>query len=351
MANKKKWIVIFVVLSLLLLFVFARGFAKGALSHFFQEADEADPIVAYVNNEPITLRALELSKSVRLANQSNLDEATAYQRAFNGLIRNRVLVQEAHRRNLSVSEEEVRAYWARVKEMESKGAIPPEIMTTLEQQRQALGLTQEQYEALVLNTYRDVLLIEKLYQELAAEAPPPTEAEVEALLANQPGRNFFALVPIEFTDKTLAQQVYEELLALSATMSAEQFDIVLEETARRYGNVPTDAFTHQKFVFDERDELPDYARAAWGTPNRALGIFVREDGSAVVYFVLASMQTSEQEVREAVYSQLLQEKRAKYVREVEERLMKEAEITYVLENLPEALRTVLEESGATDDSP
>jgi hypothetical protein len=301
-----------------------------------------DAIIARVNGEAVYLSDLELQRSARQANQPDLDTTTAYREAMKELIRLKVLVQEARRRGLSVSEAEARAYWAQMQEA-LKAYAPPEMVEILEEQRKNLGLSQAEYEARLLAVYQRALLVEKLHQAVQLEASYPTEAEVDAFLAGRPGGNILVLIPIRFNEPGLARQVYEELQSLTTSLPRDQFEVTLAEYVRKYNGKGSDPFIHETYVFNEAQELPEFARAALQTPEGSLGIYEQTDGAAIVYYVLKSLRADPEEARIAAYQALTQEKLRRYWERLETRLIEQARVEYFPENLPEAARSIVDE--------
>jgi hypothetical protein len=302
--------------------------------------NEHDKIVAYVNEEPITIQELELSKNARLSSQSDLDIAVAYLQALNGLIRHRILVQEALQQGITVDETELRSYFMEIQQQEKSF---PELAEMHEQQREVLGLTPEQYEDRLLLAYKEGILVEKLHSLLESEAPGPTDTEIDMFLKGQPGRNVLVIIPLTFDDSKRGHQVYQEILALSTALPADQFEIALATAVFQHSNLESGTLLHQKFIFDDENELPDYARAALGQKERTVGIFERQT-NVVVYYVLKSTATSPQEARERAYRWLSQVKSWEYVEEVEKRLIEQAKVEYVFENLPDVVIPLIADS-------
>ena len=298
-----------------------------------------DTIVAVVDGEPVSLQTLERTKAMLQATSHEpLDDSEAYRQAMNHIIRNVVLVREANRRGLTVTEQEARDYLAQVKALAKES---PDLQKTLNEEARALGVSGEEFNKRMVETYRKALLIGKLYQALDKEVPPPSEEDIDVYLAEHPGVNAIVLIPIEFRDSAKAEATYAKLRALAATQPAEQFVTTFDGYARRLGDHKPGQFVHRTFRFSNKSELPDYVRSALGKPAGYMGIFERKDGTAVVYLVLRSATVSTQEARESARNQLIDERREGYIEEFEKRLISRAKIKIFSDKLPPAVRGAL----------
>ena len=312
------------------------GYILGAAS---RQIKGGGAVVATINGEPVSLQTLERTKAaLQASSQTPLDDSEAYRQAMDQIIRNRVLIQEARRRGLTVSEQEARDYLAEIKATAEQS---PELAQMLRDEAKALGLDNRQFEEQMVAAYREGLLIDKLYKALEDETPPPSEEEIDVYLAQQPGPNAIVLIPIEFQDVAAARSTYAELQALAATQPAEQFTTTFDGYARRLGDRGMGEFVHQKFRFADANELPDYARDALDRPEGAMGLFERADGTAIVYLVLKSVAVSAEEARSAVRAHLVQEKRMAYAYELEGRLVNQADVRIFKDRLPSAARAAL----------
>jgi len=250
-----------------------------------------------------------------------------------------VLIQEARRRGLTVSEQEARAYLVQIK---ASAEQSPELAQMLQDEANAFDMSSQQFEERMVAAYREGLLIDKLYQALSDETPLPSEEEVDVYLAKQPGPNAIVLIPIDFRDVAAARSTYAELQSLAATQLPEQFTTTFDGYARRLGNRGPGEFVHQKFRFaDKANELPDYARDALDKPEGVMGLFERTDGTAVVYLVLKSVAVSAEEVQVSARAQLIEERRMAYADELERQLVSQAEVHIFKDKLPRAAQTAL----------
>lgn len=201
-----------------------------------------DTVIATINGEPVSLHVLERTKTaLQATSQTSLDDSEAYRQAMDQIVHNAVLIQEARRRGLTVSEQEARDYLAEIK---ASAEQSPELAQMLRDEAQAFGVDRRQFEEQMVVAYREGLLIDKLYQALSDEMPPPSEEEVDVYLAKQPGPNAIVLIPIEFQDVAMARSTYAELQSLAATQSAEQFTTTFDGYARRLGNRGPGEFVH-----------------------------------------------------------------------------------------------------------
>jgi hypothetical protein len=343
MIRHKFVLTILAVFALLVLVVYAvqvRGISLGAILGAASGATKGDDItIATVNGEAVSLKSLERIKTVMQATSPTpLDDAEAYRKAMDHIVRNRVLIQEARRRGLTVSEQEARDYLAQIKAAAEQS---PELAQMLKDQAKALGLDDHQFEERMVAAYREGLLLDKLYKALGEEAPAPSEEEVDIYLARQPGLNVLVLIPIPFADTEAAQAVYEELQSLAATQDRNQFTTTFDSYARRLGNRGPKEFVHETFRFADEEELPDYARDALDKPEGALGMLERSDGTAVIYLVLKSQAVSAAEARELARAHLAEEKRRAYVGAIEQQLVSQADVHIIKENLPPQAQSAL----------
>lgn len=300
-----------------------------------------DHIIATVNEESITLEDLERQRRVYESNaRGEYSEEEAYQYAMNAIVRDAVLVQEARKQGFTVSEEEARAYYE--KTMKTISQHSPEAIQFLQEQQEMLGLDDKQYENLLIDTYRRLLLAGKLTESIRNQAPPPTQEEIDAYLAKMPAPNFLVLMPIKFDDIEEARSTYAELQALAANQTPEQFIITFDSYVRRLDNTGPTEFVHEKFRYTNPDtELPDYAQAALGTPENSMILFERPDGTAVISLVIDSETVDSERVRQAALSTLMQQKQWAYEFEVEEQLIRQADVQIFYENLPLLLALLL----------
>jgi len=339
----RRKLIISIVISLLVLAVFVgwvQGISLGAILGAASRTTKGDDItIATVNGEPVSLHFLERVKTVMQATSPTpLDDAEAYRKAMDYIIRNRVLIQEARRRSLTVSEQEARDYWGQIK---ATAEQLPELAQELKDEAEALGLNEHQFEERMVAAYREGLLLDKLYKALGEEAPAPSEEEIDIYLARQPGPNALVLIPILFTDATAARATYEELRSLAAIQDPDQFTTTFDGYARRLGKRGPTEFIHETFRFADEKELPDYAQDALDKPEGALGMIERSDGTAVVYLVLKSQAVSAAEARELARAHLAEEKRRAYVGAIEQQLVSQADVHIIRENLPPQAQSAL----------
>ncbi|MFU8772559.1 MAG: hypothetical protein ACNA8H_09085, partial [Anaerolineales bacterium] len=211
----------------------------------------------------------------------------------------------------------------------------------LKEQRSILGYSDEEYEQQIIQAYQDLIAIGKLRDQLYLSALQPADEEVQLALAETSGRNTLIVLPIYFEDASSARKAYTELQELSDSIPSEEFEGTFLHYALQSGGRQVGDILHETFVFDELDEIPGYAQSALNQPEGAIGFYDDEDGSAVVYLVLTSMKTSDEEARTDISSRLMSEKQENYVLEFENALIEAAQVEYVAENLPEAARKAL----------
>jgi hypothetical protein len=339
--TKRKFILIAVALLLLIVAVLITGDALGIspISWMLnRDIEYANRVVAYVNHDPVHLGSLELTKETMQFNQPELSDKQAYAAAMRSQIRNLVLVQEADRRGITVTETETRQYWEYMQVLIDDH---PEMIQMLKEQRSILGYSDEEYEQQVIQIYQDLIAIGKLRDQLYLSAPLPTDEEVELALAETSGRNTLIVLPIYIEDASTVRKAYSELRELADSMPSDEFEGTFLHYALQSGGRQVGDILHETFVFDELDEIPGYAQSAINQPEGAIGFFDDEGGSAVIYLVLTSMKTSDEEARAAIYSRLLSEKQENYWLEFENALLEVAQVEYVAENLPEAARKAL----------
>lgn len=296
-----------------------------------------DTIVASVDGEDITLGALERMKAVLQATATQpLDDVQVYAQALDRLIQDKTLVQDARRRGLSVTEAEAEAYWAQVR---ADAQQSPELAQFLVDEAAALGVDDNTFSAKMVETYREALLIGKLYDQISAEVPAPSTADVDLFLAERPGPNAIVLIPIQFPDLATAQSTYSELLKLAQAQNTDQFTTTFDGYARRLGNHRANEFVHERYHYADADrELPGYVRDALDKPEGAMGLYASPDGSATIYLVLKSVRMSQEEARAAAAAELAQENRITYSRQVEQNLVNQATVDIFEERLPAAAR-------------
>jgi hypothetical protein len=330
-----------VMISLLLMVVIITSNALGIspISWILnRDIENADLVVAYVNHDPVHLGSLELTKATMQFNQPELSDEQAYAAAMRSQIRNLVLVQEANRREITVSETESRQYWEHMQVLIDDH---PEMIQMLKEQRSILGYSDEEYEQQIIQAYQDLIAIGKLRDRIYLSAPLPTDEEVELALADTDGRNTLIVLPIYFEGASTARKAYSELQEMSDSMPSDEFEGTFLHYALQSGGRQVGDILHETFVFDELDEIPGYAQSAFNQPEGAIGFFDDEDGSAVIYLVLTSMKTSDEEARAAIYSLLVSEKQENYWLEFENTLIEAAQVEYVAENLPGTARKAL----------
>lgn len=333
-----------VVLAVVLLLLVA-GLATGAqgisLGQIVGTASRplagGETTVATVNGEGVTLFALERTKAVlQAAATQPLDDAQAYAQALERLIQDKALVQEARRRGLDVTEAEAQDYWAQVR---ADAQQSPELAQFLAEEASALGVDEAAFAAAMVATYREALLVGKLYDQIGAEAPAPSHAAVDLFLAERPGPNAIVLIPIQFPDVAAAQSTYSELLTLAQTQDVDQFTTTFDGFARRLGNRSLNEFVHERYHYTDADrELPGYVRDALDKPEGGMGLFASPKGQATIYLVLKSVRMSQEEARAAAQAELAQENRMAYGRQLEQNLVDQATVEVFRERLPAAAR-------------
>jgi hypothetical protein len=222
--TKRKFILIAVALLLLIVAVLITGDALGIspISWMLnRDIEYANRVVAYVNHDPVHLGSLELTKETMQFNQPELSDEQAYAAAMRSQIRNLVLVQEADRRGITVSEIEARQYWEHMQVLIDDH---PEMIQMLKEQRSILGYSDEEYEQQVIQIYQDLIAIGKLRDQLYLSAPQPTDEEVELALAETSGRNTLIVLPIYFEDASTVRKAYSELRELADSMPSDEFE-------------------------------------------------------------------------------------------------------------------------------
>lgn len=338
--KRKKWLAASVFLALLMGFTIvsrSRGvslaFMVGALTQP-QLDGEGEVVVATVNDEPVTWHELESTKNLMQLGNPAMSDDEAYQTAFDKLVRTKVQYQEAIQRGYSAGEQEA---WRLLRETKAMVEQSPEAQQMLQDRAQAMGLTSEELDRQLVEEYKQFIPIGKLTRAISAEAPRPTEEEIDVYLARQPGPNALVLIPIHFDDVETAHQVYEELQALRDIQDSEQFVTTFDGYARRLGNRGEFEFVHETFQFASEDELPDYAQDAVGKPEGSLTLFERADGTSVIYLVLKSSRVGVAEAREQARQHLTEEKRAAYVEEYVDTLVSQADVRIFYDRLPPGL--------------
>jgi hypothetical protein len=222
--TKRKFILIAVALLLLIVAVLITGDALGIspISWMLnRDIEYANRVVAYVNHDPVHLGSLELTKETMQFNQPELSDKQAYAAAMRSQIRNLVLVQEADRRGITVTETETRQYWEYMQVLIDDH---PEMIQMLKEQRSILGYSDEEYEQQVIQIYQDLIAIGKLRDQLYLSAPLPTDEEVELALAETSGRNTLIVLPIYFEDASTVRKAYSELRELADSMPSDEFE-------------------------------------------------------------------------------------------------------------------------------
>lgn len=305
-----------------------------------QSAKGGDTVVASVNGEPVLLQELEQTRII-LQNSSDIamfTEVDAYQKAMETLFRNRVLVQEARRRGLTVSEAEAQTYLAQIKQ---QAAESPELAQLLADFIAADGGDPVAYEKKAIAAYREGLLMQKLDQALAQEITPPTETEIDDYLARQPGSNLLILIPLKFTDAEAARKIYAELQSLAAAQGSDAFSTTFADYALRLNNYAAGDAPHQTFQYATPAELPDYAQAAMGSAQGQMGLFTRPDGTVVIYLVLQAQKMTQEEMRASASALLMEQRQRDYVSKVEQELLGKARIKFYPKSLPKNVRSAL----------
>lgn len=343
MGNTKSSVVLALVLGLVLLVAAGLQTAAngGSLGQIVGTASRplagGDTVVATVNGEGITLATLERTKTVLQATAAqSLGDAEAYAQALDRLIQDKALVREARRRGLSVSEDEAQAYWAQV---QADAKQSPELAQHLRDEAAAMGVDDATFTARMVAAYREGLLLDKLYVQLSNEAPAPSLADVDLLLAERPGPNAIVLIPIHLADLATAQGVFSELQALAQAQDVDQFTTTFDGYARRLGHRSANEFVHERFHYTEADrELPAYARDALDKAEGAIGLYAEPNGPATIYLVLKSVHMSQEETRAAAQAELAQEYRMAYSRQLEQSVVDQAVTEFFHDRLPAAAR-------------
>lgn len=319
----------------------ARGRSIGDLLASAARSTGADSaVVASVDGEPIRLQELVQTKIIlqNSADGAALTAAEAYQQAMKILLRNRVLIQEARRRGLTVSEAEAEAYLAQIKQQATES---PELTQVLADFIAAAGGDPVTYEKKAVAAYREGLLMQKLDQALAQEIPPPTETEISDYLARRPGSHLLILIPISFMNVDTAQRIYAELQSLAATQGPDVFSTTFAGYAVRLNRYAPGDVPHQTFQYATLTELPDYAQAAAGSSQGQMGLFTRPDGTAVVYLVLHAQQMTQEELRANARTLLMEQRQRDYISKVEQELLSKARVKFYPKNLPQNVRSAL----------
>jgi hypothetical protein len=299
---------------------------------------QGDVIVAYVNDQPIDLGSLEKMKSILQSNQPELSTEQAYRDAIQELIRQKAWVVEAKQRGIIVSTEEAKAYRDQMKSLASES---PEIAEVLKEQEKSFAGSEAQLENKIIAIYQDALAVEKLSQMIMQEAPQPTEDEIRAALAIAPAPNQLVLIPMEFTNIKQARETFAELEKQKPSETTATFEETFTSYVKKLVNLQPNEFLHKEFFFREISELPDYAQSAVHIPENSIGIYERENGTAVIYLVLKSVILTDDEVRNQIRNLLWQDKQSSYLLKFEENLIQHAQVKYMTANLPAEVRIAL----------
>lgn len=346
--GRYKWVFLGTLVGILMLAGAAIALQAGdtviPLRDIIRTADrrvgDQDAVIATINGEAVTWRELERVKvAIRATASSPLPEEEAYHQALAYLLRNRVLLQEARRRGLTVTDQEAESCWAQMKEQARQ---MPALAQMHAEQQAALGLDDQAYEAKMIAVCGEGLLLTKLDEALASEAPQPTEAEIDAYLAQFPGLNRIELIPIFFPGMESAANTYQELKALATTTSPEAFTSTFDEYARRLGQRGPEERIVEGFSFKDESVLPDYVQDALKKPIGAMGLYQRADGSAVIYLVLHMERITDEEVRTLARKELANEKRRTYQEQIERQLLRQAQIEFYQDRLPPEARQAIQ---------
>ncbi|NMB67999.1 MAG: hypothetical protein GYA20_04485 [Chloroflexi bacterium] len=173
------------------------------------------------------------------------------------------------------------------------------------------------------------------------EAPQPTEDEIRAALAIAPAPNQLVLIPMEFTNIKQARETFAELEKQKPSETTATFEETFTSYVKKLVNLQPNEFLHKEFFFREISELPDYAQSAVHIPENSIGIYERENGTAVIYLVLKSVILTDDEVRNQIRNLLWQDKQSSYLLKFEENLIQHAQVKYMTANLPAEVRIAL----------
>ncbi len=166
--------------------------AGQALADLYLQNKSNDTVIAYVNKEPIYQRdflvakkTAEITSAYALSQISDMDNSEDRARLeaqfampddntiLQKLIKNAVMVQEAERRHITVSDDEACAYGEKTyKEMQEAAAANSQNQTDLDlinAYMTALNLSPEEYfQTVAKDGYKSYLMKEKLYESVYA---------------------------------------------------------------------------------------------------------------------------------------------------------------------------------------
>lgn len=220
---KKKWMAAIgavALISICSVTAFAaNGFRVSDFAGFFEKnkaMQEDETIAAKVNGEPIYQsavdRQLEFSKlsyalSMKQIQEMDIPEAQRQELLkqqknspktaddiLEDLIKETVLLQEAERQGISVSDKEARAFaleqYTILKNLASTSdsSVNRKNVEFIQQYMLEMNLTEEQYMDKVTSIYKNMLIINKLYETTASQSNAPnaestTQNDLDRLLA------------------------------------------------------------------------------------------------------------------------------------------------------------------------
>ncbi len=319
-----------------------------------QGAAEGDAIVAEVNGEKIMLSWVEAVRVAAQAGAVSLSDPEAYEEALKSQIHQKLLLQEAVRRGILVTDEAVQKYMTRQQEL---AANDPQIEQIEKSYWAARGDVSEETR---FESVRKLLLLNEIQRQLYEEAAEPAEMEIEQYLAANPVRSVIQLLAADFGEEAQAMQVFDGLRAMDGTKE-DLFSAFLDQARTRKARAvavnsdviaqPASAFVGadvpddvrqllQTFEFSHTDELPEYVQTAYLIKDNPIGAFVISAEHAVVYLRLSIFEPDVQQAESELRAEFVQQKRDAYVSDYIGRLFSEAEIEIFYENLPVAISPV-----------
>ncbi|MFN8423113.1 MAG: hypothetical protein U0470_06875 [Anaerolineae bacterium] len=302
--------------------------AAGAAPSRDVSADESDPIVAYVDGDPINASTFAYAELVLNGDSTLAAPDHAYSTtearaaARDKAITQLLLEHEATRRGIVVTAQEQQDALADyLAWIHATASIDAEFAHV----RTVLGITEAEQEARLDAWIRSQLLVGKLQTQLDAESPTPSSSEVNAYIAAQglkPGQ--LQVMTMFFTDRGEATDAYDDLAALQASEPPTDFATTfVTEGAARSALDPDAPVTSLSYA--GVDELPRYAQAAVTEDEGTLGI-ADNGGTTALYLVLAKRWTSPQAIQAQVTATLTDQKRAEYAQTVADMLASSASI-------------------------
>lgn len=142
----------------------------GARMQEAQLRDDADRVVAIVNDEPITVQEV-LDRLTLLGGNAILEgkeaEDVDVADAFGILVKGKVQIAEAKRRGIQVSAEEIASYIKTMREQMAEAS--PEDRRPFDEELIGRGLSEEEFWKQEAYRYETVIMTEKLFWQFAEE--------------------------------------------------------------------------------------------------------------------------------------------------------------------------------------